>query len=182
MRGGSIAKRYATALLRVTKDSGDLNQVSDELDRINQEIQGHPNLKTALESPVVVPSKKQAILAKLQEKLGLSPEVFNLVKILIDQDRMITLPMLVLVFRDMADEELGQVRVKVKVAVDLGPEEVKLKGVLEKALGKKVLLETSLDPGLLGGLWVQVGDRVFDATLKRDLERIKENIAKQAVA
>jgi len=182
MRGGSIAKRYATALLSVARGSENLESVQRDLACITQTITGFPKLQEAFDSPVIEPSKKKALFAKLQEKLKLDSAVVNLIRILIDQNRMPILPILATLYRDMTDQALGQVRVQVRVAAPLGSDEEKLQKILEKSLGKKVLLESQVDPSILGGLKVQVQDQVFDATLKNDLEKIKEAIIDRAVA
>ncbi len=71
---------------------------------------------------------------------------------------------------------------QVTSATPLGGTEAKLKGILENSLKQQVLLETKVDPGLLGGLVVRVQDRVFDASLKGELDRLKETLTAEAVA
>lgn len=182
MRGGSIAKRYATALIRVARERNRLEPVQKELSALAEVVAQNPRLKEALETPVITPSKKKALFAALRDKIALGEEVSNLVKVLIDQERFEVLPLLQLIFRDLSDAALGQVRVQVQSATPLGEQEVQLQTVLEKALGKKVLLEVEVRPQLIGGLAVRVGDKIFDGTLKKKLEGIKERIVRKAVA
>jgi len=182
MRGGSVAKRYATALIRVAQDTNNLDGIQRDLDRLAMVVSQNKDLKEVMESPVLAPIQKKAIFKSLQEKLNLGESVRNLSLILIDQDRMDVLPLLGRLFQDMADEALGQVRVTAKVASELGSQEATLKATLEKALGLRVILEVSVNPKLLGGMAIQVGDKVFDGSLKRELEEIKESIVKKAVA
>jgi F-type H+-transporting ATPase subunit delta len=182
MRGGSVSKRYATALIRVAQEKGRLPQVQQDLEALVAVVAENPRLKEALESPVISPAKKQALFAAIQEKMGLGTEVKNLMRVLIDQERVDTLPLLGLIFRDLADEALGQIRVKVQTAVSLGEEAGRLQGVLEKTLKKKVLLKVEAAPDLIGGMVIQVGDKIFDGSLKKELEDIKETIVRQAVA
>jgi F-type H+-transporting ATPase subunit delta len=182
MKGGSVTKRYATALIRVAKERGHLPQVQKDLETLAQVVEQNPRLKEVLESPVIAPSRKKSVFAAIREKLGLGDEVNNLMRVLIDQERVDTLALLNLIFRDSCDEVLGQIRVKVQAAVPLGDEAVKLQGVLEKTLGKKVLMKVEELPGLIGGMVVQVGDKIFDGSLKKELEDIKETIVRKAVA
>ncbi|HCU25960.1 MAG TPA: F0F1 ATP synthase subunit delta, partial [Deltaproteobacteria bacterium] len=84
--------------------------------------------------------------------------------------------------RDMADERKGRIRVQVTSAVDLGDHQVQLKAILEKVLKQEVIFEAKVDPKLLGGLVLQVKDRIFDASLKGELERLRENLIAKAVA
>lgn len=182
MKGGSVSKRYATALIRVAQERNKLPQVQQDLGSLVKVVEQNPRLREVLESPVVAHSGKQAVFASIREKLNLGDEVKNLMKILIDQERVDALPLIYLIFRDLADEALGQIRVKVQTAVPLGEEAERLKGVLEKALGKKVLLQVEELPALIGGMAIQVGDKIFDGSLKKELEDIKETIVRQAVA
>lgn len=135
-----------------------------------------------MESPLVKSSQKKALMAALKGKLGLSDSVHRLMDLLIDQDRMVLLPLLRRLYQDMADEQLKRVRVHVRSSAPMGDYAAKLKEVLSKALDQEVLLEEEVDKDLLGGLVVRVGDSVFDGSLKRELERIQESIAKQVVA
>ncbi len=182
MRGGSVAKRYATALIRVAQETGKLEAIQKELEAVNLAMVDNPELKGILESPIVKPSQKTLLWGQIQNRLKMTPYLDHLLQILIDQKRVGLLPLIGLLYRDMADEWMGQVRVKVKTAVALGAHQNKLQALLEKSLGKKVLLEVQTDPSLLAGFVIQIQDKVFDATLKRDLERLQESIEKQAVA
>jgi F-type H+-transporting ATPase subunit delta len=182
MRQGSIAKRYATALLQVAQEQGKIDEFQQQLESIAQTLSQHPTLQTALASPVVAPSKKKSLFAALAAKLGINPSLGNLMSALIDNDRIPELNLLVLIFRDLADEQKGRVRVRVSSATPLGANEAKLKAILEKSLKLEVLLEAQVDPKLLGGLVVRVQDRVFDASLQGELDRLKESLTAEAVA
>ncbi|KAB2837975.1 ATP synthase F1 subunit delta [bacterium] len=182
MRQGSIAKRYATALLQVAQGQGKIDEFQGQLEAIARAFSENPALQTAMASPVVPPSKKKAIFSALAPKLGINPTVGNLIHVLIDNERIPELPLLVLLFRDLADEQKGRVRVQVTSASPLGAVEGQLKGILEKSLKQEVLLESKVDPEILGGLVVRVQDRVFNASLKGELERLKESLTAEAVA
>jgi ATP synthase, F1 delta subunit len=179
---GGVAKRYASALVGVAKELGRIDEVQQELLKVGAEFKNYPALNQVMNSPIVKPTQKKEILKALAPKLSLSPTVVNLLQLMIDQDRLSALPVLVLIYRDQADEVLGRVRVQVKSATPLGAHEQRLKSVLEKSLKKEILMEFSVEPQILGGLVVRVKDQVFDASLKRELERLREKIAEQAVA
>ena len=182
MKQGSAAKRYASALLQVAQEQGKVSAFDAELQSLAAIFGGNSSLQTALGSPVVPPSKKKAIFEALLPKLGISPSLRNLIHILIDNERIAEIPLLAMIFRDLADELEGRVRVKVTSATELGDNEAKLKAILEKTLKRQVLLESTVDPRVLGGLVVRVQDRVFDASIKGELERWKEALSAEAVA
>ncbi len=182
MRGGSAAKRYARALLIVAQGQNQVDVVDQDLQKLSIELKAHQELRQVLESPVVKPSVKQTVFEKVAERLKLAPSLINLVRVLIDRDRMEVLVLLARIYQDLADESLGRVRVQVKSAGPLEEQEAQLKALLEKSLGKQVLMETQVDSSLLGGFTIQVNDRVFDASLKHELERIKEEVIQKAIA
>jgi F-type H+-transporting ATPase subunit delta len=182
MKQGSAAKRYASALLQVAQEQGKVAAFDTELQSLNDGFRSSPALQTAMNSPVVPPSKKKAILDGLCAKLGLSASLRNLVHILIDNGRSNEIPLIALIYRDLADELEGRVRVRVTSAAPLGDNEAKLKTILEKTLKQQVILESKVDPEILGGVVVRVQDRVFDASIKGELERWKEALSSEAVA
>jgi len=182
MRQGSIAKRYASALLQVAMSQGKVDEFEQQLQTIASTFSQHPVLQTAMASPVVSHSQKKALFAALAPKMNISPFVGNLIRVLIDNERIPELSLINLIFRDLADEQKGRVRVEVTSAVPLNGNETKLKSILETSLKQQVLLEAKVDPNLLGGLVVRVQDRFFDASLKGELDRLKESLTAEAVA
>lgn len=183
MKGGSVAKRYAAALLSVAQEQGKLAKAQGDLEGFAALVAENSALREALGSPVLAASKKLAVFEALQQKLNLEPAVQNVLKLMIERDRFEALPLMTLLFRDLADETLGQVRVQVRVAAPLeAAQEAQLKEILGQTLHAKILLQTTVDPDLLGGLYVQVAGKVFDASLKKELEVLKQNIVERAVA
>lgn len=182
LKQGSIAKRYSNALVGVAQEEKRIDEVYQELVRVDAEFRQNPTLNQVMNSPVVRPTQKKDILKALAPRLQLSPIVENLLMLMIDNDRLDALQVLVLIYRDQADEVLGRVRVQVKTATPLGAHEQRLKSVLEKTLKKQIIMEVVVDPQILGGLVVRVQDQVFDASLQRELEKLRELISEQAVA
>lgn len=121
MRQGSIAKRYATALLQVAQGQGKIDEFQGQLEAIARAFSENPALQTAMASPVVPPSKKKAIFSALAPKLGINPTVGNLIHVLIDNERIPELPLLVLLFRDLADEQRAGFGSRSPAPVPWGP-------------------------------------------------------------
>ncbi|HKX11827.1 MAG TPA: ATP synthase F1 subunit delta [bacterium] len=182
MKQGTAAKRYASALLQVAQEQGKVAAFDGELQSLAQTFRQDSSLPTVLNSPVVPPSKKKAIVDALLPKLGIGSNLRNLVHILIDNERVSEIPLIALIYRDLADELEGRVRVQVTSAAPLGDNESKLQAILEKTLKQEVLLVSKVDPEVLGGMVVRVQDRVFDASLKGELERWKEALSSEVVA
>jgi len=182
VKDGSVAKRYATALIKVAQDTNKVEPYLEQLEDLKLHIFGHEEMKRLIVSPHIPHSQKKAILLFFVEKLKLDNSMLNFLNLLIDNDRMETLPMIALLYRDRADELLGRVRVQVQSAAPLGEMQAKLQAALERALKLKVILEAQVKPDLLGGFIVRVRDQVLDASLKRELEQLKQAIEAKAVA
>ncbi|HCU25961.1 MAG TPA: F0F1 ATP synthase subunit delta, partial [Deltaproteobacteria bacterium] len=101
---GSLAKRYATALLSVAEEQGKVDEYFAQLSVLRQSLAEHPDLQNVLSSPVLGASQKKAIFSALAPKLGTSPVMSNLMHVLIDNERINELHLIELIYRDMADE------------------------------------------------------------------------------
>ena len=106
--------------------------------------------------------------------LALHPHTVNFLRLLLDKDRFAALPGVVREYRALSDAEAGRVRATVTTASELSPAmREAVNSALTQTTGKKVLLESRVDPSLLGGLVAQVGGRVYDASLRTRLERLQ---------
>ena len=110
-------------------------------------------------------------------QLGLSPMTTNLLKLLVEKQRFAAVLDIVDIFRERADELAGRVRVQVATAEPLNAAmKAEVKAAMATLTGKQVLLETSVDPSLIGGLVARVGDTVYDASLKARLSDLKHRL------
>jgi F-type H+-transporting ATPase subunit delta len=101
----------------------------------------------------------------------------NFALLLLDRERIPQLPDIARELRLMVDEKAGRVRATVTSARALPAEQVaQIQATLEKATGKKVLLDKAEDPSLLGGVVAKLGDTVYDGSVRSQLERMREQI------
>jgi len=182
VRSGGIAKRYASALLQVAQIENKVSEFLVELGRVVDMLKGNRELQRFLASPLVKAGAKKGFFKGVAEQLNLSPTLLRFLYVLLDHDHGDDVSLVYFLFRDMADEVLGQIRVSVISAAPLGEQEEKLKSLLAAKFKRKILIEVKLDPKVLGGLTIQVNDLVFDGSLKRELERVKAAIVEKAVA
>ena len=150
---GVIARRYATALLELGTETGQLDALVDELSRAAQAFETSAELRTVLGDPLLTPQVKKAVLSEIAEKLGLGQHAKNTLEILLDRRRVIALPAIAQRLREMADEKRGIVRAEVFTAMPL-PEEyfALLQQQLERVTGRRIALDRKLDPSLIGGV------------------------------
>jgi F-type H+-transporting ATPase subunit delta len=174
---GVIAKRYATALLEIGTETGQLDQLVDELGKLAETYNGSSDLRAAFADPLVSPTAKKAILADLAERLGASATTKNTVGLLLDRRRIAALPAIAGRLREMADLKRGILRAEVHTAMPL-PEEYfsKLQRELERITGRRIALDRKLEPTLICGVVVRVGDTVFDGSLVSRLRQLKDSM------
>ena len=114
------------------------------------------------------------MLAQVCQRLALSKATQNLAQLLLSRGRVPNLPGIARSLRQMVDEVAGRVRVRLVSAKPLdAAAETRIRSALGKATGKTVLCEKSVDESLLGGVITQVGDVIYDGSLRGELESLK---------
>jgi F-type H+-transporting ATPase subunit delta len=168
MQNVSIARRYARALLEVAGANAD--QVVTQLDALNGLLSLSPELFDVVSNPAYTRTDRLGVLEKLLPLVGAGNELSNTIRLLNDRNRLEELPNLSRVFRDMVDAKLGRVRSKITSAVALTAEQQKkLADSLKAMTQKEVVLETAVDPALIGGATAQVGSMLYDGSLRAQL-------------
>jgi F-type H+-transporting ATPase subunit delta len=177
---GSIARRYAKALFALAEEQGRIEQWSESLQSLRGALASSPELRNALGSPAYTRDQQRGVVTSLAAALGLPEEVRNLLLLLADRNRLTYAAGVADRFRDLADERLGRVRAKVTSAVPLSAGEAgriaeKLAGITKG----QVILETAVDPSLLGGVVAQVGSLVYDGSVRAQLEELRRAMRQQ---
>ena len=174
---GVIAKRYATALLELGSEGGQLDSLVDEIGRAAAAYEGSAELRAVFNDPLVAAAAKQAILKELAERLSLGASSKNALLLLLDRRRLRALPAISERLREMADAKRGILRAQVLTAMPLSEEYFeKLQRELERITGRRVALDRKLDATLLAGVVVRVGDTVYDGSLVARLKQIQETM------
>jgi F-type H+-transporting ATPase subunit delta len=177
MISGSLARRYARALLDVGIDKGTHEKLAAEIDDLAAAYSASRDLQEALTNPVFPRAQRRAVLEAVLVRVGVSTETRNFTLLLLDRERVQVLPAIGRELRAMVDEKVGRVRATVTSARPLPAEHLaQIQTTLEKATGKKVLLEKAEDPALIGGVVAKLGDTVYDGSVRTQLERMREQI------
>jgi F-type H+-transporting ATPase subunit delta len=174
---GVISRRYATALLELGSESGQLDALVEELGRAAQTYEASPELRAALADPLVAVQAKHEIVNEIGQRLALGQVTKNALSLLVDRRRIKALPAIAGRLREMADEKRGIIRAEVLTAMPL-PEEyfTQLQQQLERVTGRRVALDRKLDPALICGVVARVGDTVYDGSLIARLRQLKETM------
>lgn len=177
----ALGRRYAKALVDVITAPGsslDPNQALTQLRAADALIQSSQPLHNALLSPAVSPSRKRAVIAKLLGPMAIAPAVRNFVFVVIDHRRVHEFSSIVEAFDRLIDERLGFVRGDVSSAFALtDTQRASLESQLSRLSGKKAKLEYAVDPTLIGGVIARVGAKVYDGSVRGQLEKLRGKLA-----
>jgi F-type H+-transporting ATPase subunit delta len=173
----ALAERYAAALADVAfaRRNGDAvrNDLGAFIDLYNQT----PDLRNALESPVVESEVKHRVIEEVCARMGLNEAVRNFIYTVVDHRRIHLLREMVPMFRAALNERLGIADAEVTSAHPLSDgDKQQLVTVLEKRTGKKIEARFSEDAALLGGAVVRVGSTIYDGSVREQLNRLREQL------
>lgn len=175
----AISRRYAKALVNLGAEQKMVERYGEELARMRDILTGHDMLRLIVESPTFPLEKKTAIMADLGESMKLSEGMKNFIGLLVEKDRLQYLPQIAANYRDFADELSGVLRARISTAAPLSDTQRNaIGGGLEKKTGKKVELTVDIEPSLIGGIKAQFGGKVFDGSIKTQLNRIEDTLKK----
>lgn len=174
------ARRYARALMDIGIEKGVYRRYVKELAEVQEMIQKVPMLKATLLNLSFSSHARGKLLQRVLEGMDLSKEVVNFISLLVERDRLQQLPMIVQHYHTLIDEVEGQVRASVHSVIPLDDDQMaKLKGGLQNALGKKVVLEKKVDTELIGGILVKVNNILIDSSMRTQLHQLVETLRKE---
>ncbi|HYK97089.1 MAG TPA: ATP synthase F1 subunit delta [Candidatus Acidoferrales bacterium] len=174
MAAGSGARRYAEALLDVATAENAVDAYRESLDRIGAAL-GVDTIHVLRDSRVPF-AHRQGALEKATE--GEPRAIRAVLSILLQRDRIALLPDVARTFSDLIDRRAGIVHAKVTTTVSLDETERNaIARRLEQASGTKIKATFAVDPALIGGVTVQLGDRLVDASLRTRLELMARQLA-----
>jgi F-type H+-transporting ATPase subunit delta len=176
-----VARRYARALHALASEARRAEAVADELATFDQFLLTDRELRDALLRPWVKAATKRAIVLEVANRLGLSPLTRNFLALVAQRRRLDVLGEILAAYRARVDEAAGRIRARVRSAAPLADTaRAALRERLGRRLGKTVLLDTVVDPSLLGGFVAEVGSRVLDMSIAGQLAALRERILKGA--
>jgi F-type H+-transporting ATPase subunit delta len=176
----TAAIRYARALLDVAvKEQANLEQIENELSQFADLFKQYPLLEKVLLNPAVPVPRKRAAVADLLAQAKFTPIVTKLLTLLADRDRLVLIPDLLASYRDRLLEHRGVVRAEVTTASTLDPGRADaIRQGLAALTGRTVQLVTKIDPAIVGGLIARIGSTVYDGSVTRQLEKMKDRLTK----
>jgi len=171
------AARYAKALLDVAIAEADPQQVDEQLASVAALFTGHADLWRTVTNPAVPSPKKRAIVDEMLPKLGVSQVLQKTLQLLASRDRLALLQDLAEAYRSRLMDHLKVVRASVTSAVPLaGDKTQQLQKELEKLTGRTVVMTAATDPAIIGGVVTQIGSTVYDGSIRRQLDKLREQL------
>jgi len=176
-----VARRYAKAMVSLCDSRGDGEAVRAALGRLEQVLDGAPEALMFLANPTVALDARKAVLKSLLDGAKIEGSARNLVSLLLDNGRIGELRQIATAFADMLDDRSGRVQVEVVSAVALADASIqRLRALLQRMLSREVMLRATVNPDLIGGLVVHVGNTVYDASVLNHLNRLRHRMVAQA--
>lgn len=176
MPRSQVADRYAKALFELAREKGEIREIEDWLGGLGRLWRESRDFRVAMKSPLVSPEEKTRVLTRL-----LGPDAPKLLKpffgVLIAEERLGLWPEIAERFQELAEEYRSELTARVEAALELTDEErQQLADVLSRRFGRRVLLETRVNPDVLGGVRVWAGDRLLDGSLAGQLRAVAERL------
>jgi F-type H+-transporting ATPase subunit delta len=172
----AIARRYAQALNQEAEATDAIQTTDSDVETVRVALADSPELGRFFASPVISRDKKKAVVSSLMGD-HIRPLTLRFINLLIDKRREEQLSDVLAAYRAIRDEQLGIAEVLVRSARALSDEDREaVSEALEKRIGKRVRLTVTLDPGLIGGMVVKVGDTVYDGSVSHRLATLRERM------
>jgi F-type H+-transporting ATPase subunit delta len=176
--GTAAARRYANALFQLAEEVSRVDAIRAELGRLAALLAESRELADVLLQPLHPVAQRRAVLGAVADRLGADPLLKSFLSFLIDRRRLVQFDAIRAEYGRLADERAGKTRATVRSASELSDEQrERLRRALSARVGRDVQLAVELDATLLGGLVAQVGDVVYDGSLRTQLRQLRESLA-----
>ncbi|HSK01826.1 MAG TPA: ATP synthase F1 subunit delta [Kofleriaceae bacterium] len=176
---GSLARRYARAIIELGTEQQNLDRMGAELRALAGAMKTSAELVSSLTNPAIRRADRRKVIDALLQRVGASPHVKNLVYILLDGERLASLPAISREVDAMTEARSGRISAEVVSARPLEAGELgQITAALEQLSGKQVSVTRREDPSLLGGVVAKLGDTVYDGSLRTQLRNLRDELIK----
>ena len=177
MSSTKIARRYAKALSEVCDEAANHGVIQKQLTEFAGLWSEAKELRGVMKSPVIELDQKQSVLDAITTKAMVAPTTRRFLGVLLERGRLEAIGDISQAFTQLMDDRDNRVRAEVRSAVPMEADDLtRIQNSLERIMGKSVSLDSSVDASLLGGVQVQIGNLVLDASIRSQLDSIKERL------
>ena len=175
---GSLSRRYTKALFQLARESQKEEVIGRELEEFYRAYRDS-ELQAVLTNPAIDLDKRNNILLRVTEMQRVAPLTVHFLAILLARDRLKYLPDIVSWYRRLFNEARGRVEAKAVAANPLEPTMIdRLRQALQGIVGKEVVLQQETDPSLIGGVLIELEGKVYDGSVRTQLEKMKQQFAR----
>jgi len=177
----AIARVYADAFLAAAESIGVEAALEELASFLDDVLAAHPQFETILVSGLLSRDDKLGLIDRVVAPFG-SEFFTNFLRVLARHDRLDLLPLILAESRLKHEQQLGQRRVQVRSATELSEQALtSIQGRLSAALPFEPILETQTDPELLGGVVIQIGDTVYDGSLRSRMNQLRKRLRERSL-
>lgn len=174
----SASLQYANALADVALAQGAADPALKQLKDFVAAYAESAELRNVLANPAVPKEEKHSVIEKIAARLGANKIIRNFLFVIVDHHRTHILPEILETFQDVVRQRAGIAEAEISSAVELSAAQKKrFAQILERLTGKKIEATFSLDPALLGGAVVRVGDTIYDGSVRNSLNEMRARLA-----
>jgi F-type H+-transporting ATPase subunit delta len=174
-----LAQVYARSLFGVARERGKLDLVREQLGAVADALAKHRELQVFFFSPYFSSDEKQNALERMID--GGDEILMNFLKLLIEKHRMPVIFRIRQRYERLWDEENRTLPVEITSAIELDEATTASLGkAIGERTGRRVMLATRVDPDILGGIVVRVGNSILDASIRNRLEQLRRHVARAA--
>lgn len=175
----SVARRYAQALFQIAQRDGTVEKIEQDLDTIDAALASTPLLLRVLRAPTITRERKKELLQQIFGS-GVTALTMRFLWLLVEKRREMVLPDINREFRQLSYRFRGILPVTVRGAIRLTPEERRrLTDALAAKTGKTIELQEEVDPGLMGGAILRLGDTIIDGSVTGYLRRLRQRMTRR---
>lgn len=169
-----MAGRYATALFELAEETKSVDVILGELGRFDALVQGSDDLKRLIKSPVFTSEEQLNAISAILDRAKISGLAGNFIRLVAENRRLFAVEQMIRAYRALVAKARGELTAKVTVAEPLSDAHIKdVKAALKDVTSKDVNIDLKVDPSIIGGIIVQLGSRMVDASLKTKLSAIQ---------
>jgi F-type H+-transporting ATPase subunit delta len=174
----SASHQYANALADIALAQGAAEPALKQLADFGAAYAESAELRNFLASPAVDRDAKHGVIEKLVARMGASKIIRNFVFLIVDHGRAHILPEIVSAFQEVVRQRQGIAEAEISTAIELNAaQKAEFAFTLERLTGKRVEAKYSLEPALLGGAVVRIGDAIYDGSLRHRLDEMRARLA-----
>lgn len=177
MAGSAVATNYAEALFELASKSGQLERYGQLLEATAAALAASPEAQSVLVSPRVTKVAKSELVGRAIAKIGAPREFVLYLQAVVKRGRQGLFGEIASAYGDLVDRKMGRVRASVTLARQPDPTlQAAIISALTRQVGQEVIATFGVEPDLLGGAVVRVGDRVYDGSVRRKLVRLRRTL------